>query len=112
MKNKRFFLEHIIESIERIKDATGSLSKKEFIKSLDARDIVDRRLEIIGEAVSNLPEDFRNKYSKVPWGEIIGTRNKLIHEYFSADPELIWEIIEKDIPKLEKEIKNILDSMK
>ena len=65
-------------------------------------------IEIIGEAVKNLPESFKKKYPEVPWKEIAGTRDKLIHEYFGVDLKLTYKIAKENIPELKKNILKIL----
>jgi len=67
-----------------------------------------RLLEIVGEAANKIPKDSRVKYTKIPWSEIIGLRNRLIHAYDSADLDIVWEIVSKDLPLLVEELENIL----
>ena len=80
-KDPKIFLEHILESIRNIEKYTESFTKKQFLKNLQLQDAVTRRLEIIGEAVKNLPKDIKDKNREVPWRKISGTRDILIHEY-------------------------------
>ncbi len=67
-----------------------------------------RRLEIIGEAVKGIPEDLRAKYPDVPWRDIAGARDIMIHEYFRVDLELAWEMVQDDLPTLAAEVRKIL----
>ena len=106
-----FFLEHIQESIHLIHEYLGSIPKEKFLNSIDVQDKIVRRLEIIGEAVKNLPNDLREKYNTIPWKDIAGLRDKLIHEYFSVDPELLWGYLQKDLPEFKIAIDDILISM-
>ncbi len=108
-KDPKIFLEHILESIGRIEDDLDGLSEEKFSRSKTIQDAVVRRLEIIGEAVRNLPDPFRKKHPKIPWKKIAGLRDILIHEYFGVDMELVWKISKKDIPKLKKQIKGFLE---
>src|SRR3989338_1694728 len=103
-KNPKFFLEHILESIEEIERNTKDLSKDEFLKLTTIQDAVVRRLEIIGEAVKNLPDSCKIQYKETPWRKIAGLRDVLIHEYFDVDLDLVWKIVKKDIPKLKKQV--------
>jgi uncharacterized protein with HEPN domain len=108
MKEVKIFLQHIIESIELLEGYLKGVSKEEFVSSTEKQDLAVRRLEIIGEAVKNLPMSFRKKHPKIEWRGIAGTRDVLIHTYFAVDYNLVWAIIKKDIPKLKREVKKIL----
>ncbi len=107
-KDPNIFLSHILESIDWIEKETRNLSKDKFIRHVPTQDIVIRRLEIIGEAVKNLPGDFKQHYPDIPWQKIAGLRDKLIHGYFGIDLELVWSIVQNDIPSLKEQIKRIL----
>mgnify|MGYP005846516883 CR=1 FL=1 len=71
-----------------------------------------RSLEIIGEATKKLPDDFKLGYSHIPWSEIAGMRDVLIHNYFGVDYDIVWNTIENDIPFLHEELLHILNSEK
>ena len=109
MKEPKIFLQHILESIKEIENYTKGISNDKFLKNKQLQDALVRRLEIIGEAVRNLPNDFRNDYSEIPWSEMAGMRDILIHEYFGVDLNLVWKTIKEDIPNLKEKIKEILD---
>ena len=111
-KDPLIFIEHITESIENIELYSKDVSKDNFLKDKKIQDAVVRRLEVIGEAVKNLPKDFIKKYPDIFWKEIIGTRDKIIHHYFGVDLDIMWVIIKKDIPKLKNKIKKILNNIK
>lgn len=103
-KDINIFLEHILESIYLIEEYIKDKSKSEFLKLRQLQDSVIRRIEIIGEAIKNIPDDFKETHPKIPWKSIIGMRDILIHQYFGIDLNLTWEVIEKDLPKLKKQI--------
>ncbi len=107
-KEALIFIEHMLESIEKIEKYTKKLTKEKLIKDTKVQDAIIRRIEILGEAVKNLPDDFRNKHPEVEWSEVVRTRDKIIHHYFGVDLDIIWDIIKKDLPKLKKQIKEIL----
>jgi len=107
-KEPKIFLQHILESIEKIEEYAKNVTEKEFFDDYEKQDAIVKRLEIIGEAVKNLPDSLKNKHPNVPWKNIAGTRDILIHEYFGIDTDLIWEIVRKNIPRLKKQIIKIL----
>ena len=108
-KDPKILLEHILESISEIENNIEGMSESKFSRSITIQDATVRRLEIIGEAVRNIPDSFRKKYAKIPWKKIAGLRDILIHEYFGVDMELVWKIANKDIPKLKKQITHLLE---
>ena len=69
-----------------------------------------RSLEIIGEAVKKVPEEFRAQYPAVEWRAIAGMRDRLIHGYFGVDYELVWDVVQKRVPKLRSQIASILEA--
>ncbi len=107
-KDSIVFLKHIIESIEKIESFSAGLSKNQFLKDELRQSAIIRQLEIIGEAVKNLPIDFINRYPSVPWSDIAGMRDKLIHHYFGVDFNTIWDIVTKDLAPLKSSIQRIL----
>ncbi len=110
-KDPKFFLKHILKSIEVIEDFVGDMNEEEFVDSVKTRDAVIRRLTIIGEAANNLPDDLKEENSEVSWGDIIGLRNLLTHKYFGVDLGLTFRIAKKDIPILKEKIMNILENL-
>lgn len=101
-------LKHIAESIDWIARYTANISKQEFLDSVQIQDAVLRRLEIIGEAVKNLPDALKEKNPAMPWRSIAGMRDMLIHEYFGVDMELVWNTVKNDLPTLKDFIYKIL----
>ena len=108
-KDPKIYILHILESIEFIEKYTKGVKKLEFKNSPQLQDAVIRRIEIIGEAVKNLPEGFKKRFKDIKWKEISGMRNKLIHEYFGVNVNIVWDVIKFDIPLLKKHIKEILE---
>ena len=100
-KNPKFFLTHILESINEIENYLRGFSKEKFLKDSKTQNAVVRNLEIVGEATRNLPAEFKRKYPDIPWRKISGTRDKLIHQYFDVDLEIVWNTVNEDLPKLE-----------
>jgi uncharacterized protein with HEPN domain len=102
------FLQDILESISKIESFSKGLTKENFSKDELRQSAIMRKLEIIGEAVKNLPISFRNKYPFVDWRSIAGFRDILTHGYFGVNIEKVWNVIKYDMPKLKKNIEKIL----
>ena len=112
MRDVVVYLEDIMEAISRIENSLERKSKADFLKNHDLQDLAARRLEVIGEAAKNIPLQIREKYAQIPWKNIAGTRDILIHAYFNIDLEKIWVVIQKDIPLLKKEVTKMLQEFK
>ena len=110
-KDPSIFLGHILDNIEKIENGIKNMSEVEYAKNVDIQDATLRRLEVIGEAVKNLPYAFRKKYPAVPWKKMAGIRDVLIHEYFGVDMYLVWKISVTNIPKLKKQILKIIEGL-
>ncbi len=110
-RDSGIFLEDILESIDLIEKRMEKVSYERFTTDIDIQDMIIRRFEIIGEAVKHIPQKIKNKYLGIPWKEISGTRDILIHEYFGVNLNRIWETIKKDILPLKKQIKKILQDI-
>ena len=103
----RLFIEDILESIKLIEKYLGDISKENLSNNQRLKDSIVRRLEIIGEAVKNIPDNFRKKYPDVPWRKIAGLRDIIIHTYFNIDLDITWDIIKKDLPDLKEKMLRI-----
>lgn len=79
-----------------------------FTRDLKTQDAIVRNIEIIGEAVKNLSVDFIDRYPHIPWKNIAGMGDKLIHHYFGVNVDIVWDVAKIEIPKLEKQIEEIL----
>lgn len=102
------YLQDILTSISRIEDYTKSLSLKDLEDDWKTIDAVVRNLEILGEAAKNMPEEVVEKYPDIPWSNMVSMRNKVIHEYFGVDLDILWKTIKEDLPLLEKQIEEVL----
>ncbi len=112
MRKDKELLQDILDALNSIENFSKSKSKKEFFKSDLLQSAVIRKLEIIGEATKKLSKDLKKKHMNIPWRDIAGMRDILIHEYFSVYLERVWEVIQKDIPELKKQISDILEKIK
>jgi uncharacterized protein with HEPN domain len=92
---------------KKIRKYIKTVDKKEFSKYDLLQDAIIRNFEVIGEASKKISPDFKKIYFKIPWKEISGMRDKLIHDYLGVDIEVIWKTIEQDLPILQKGLKKI-----
>jgi len=106
-KDPKVFIEHILECINLIKDYTKDTEKEKFLVSKQLQDAVIRRIEIIGEAVKNVPQAIKDKSTSIPWKRIASMRDILVHEYFGVDIELTWKVVKTELAELEKQILKI-----
>ena len=103
-KDLLIFLKHILESIELIENYVKDTTEITFLSNQLLQDAVIRRIEIIGEAIKNIPYEFQDIHPDIPWKAISGMRDILIHEYFGIDLKLTWRVVILRIPELKKKI--------
>ena len=103
------FLRHIYDEIIYLQNESKDLTFEEFINNPTLTRAFSRSLEIIGEAVKKIPEELKIKYPEIEWKDIAGMKDKLVHEYFGIDYELVWDVIKNEIDELELQIKTIID---
>jgi uncharacterized protein with HEPN domain len=102
------YLNDILESIELIESFIATIDEDSFYENVEKQDAVLRRLEIIGEAVKQLPDRIRDSNSIIPWRQIAGMRDMIIHEYFGITMEMIWVVVTEDLPDLKVAVRNII----
>lgn len=107
-KDDNVYLLHILDAIDLIEKYIKGVSENQFHSNTMVHDAVIRQVEIIGEAANNVSDEFQEKHSKLPWGKMIGIRNKVIHEYFNVNYSIVWDTIKEDLPIVKKSIKKIL----
>ncbi|MEM9808425.1 MAG: DUF86 domain-containing protein [Cyanobacteria bacterium P01_D01_bin.56] len=96
------YLNDILSSIAKIKRFTANMSQTELTEDERTFDAVALNLQIIGEAVKNIPEDLRETYPQIEWRKIAGLRDFIAHAYFMIDDEIIWDVIQTKLQPLEK----------
>lgn len=110
-KEPLIFIKHILESIKNIEDFMKGISKDYFLKNKEKQSAVIREIEIIGEAAKNIPTSFRSKNADIPWSDIAGMRDKLMHHYFGVNLDTVWRVIKDDLPELKKNILKIKEDL-
>lgn len=105
----KLHLLHIRDAIEKVEHYSKKLSYAEFAKHDVFFDAIMMQIMVIGEAVNSLSEDFKESHNKMPWHQAVGLRNKTAHGYFDLNPEIIWQIIQQDLPKLKKQVEKLIN---
>ncbi len=102
------YLQHILAAIARAETYLQDIDETAFIKNFLVQDGIIRQLEIIGEATRRLSVQLRHKYDHIPWDDIAGMRDKLIHDYFGVDIDKVWLTAIEDLPTLKEAVTQIL----
>lgn len=108
MKDDSIYLEHIETNLKRILSYSSGISKEDFLNNNQMQDACIRQIEIMGEATKRISEPFKEKHPEVPWKDMAGMRDKLIHDYLDVDLNIVYQTVAVDIPKLLPVIERIL----
>jgi uncharacterized protein with HEPN domain len=112
MRNKDLlYLRDISGAIELIQDYICDLTEEQFTENIEKQDSVVRRLEIIGEASNHISQKLKDQYTKLPWKEMIGLRNRLVHEYFGIDILKVWDVVLVELPKIYSSVQQIIQKL-
>lgn len=100
----KLYVEHILEAIEKIEKFIGGSSFNDFKNNEQLQSAVVREISVIGEAVRKLSENFKKSKPKIPWKDVVGMRDKLIHDYFEIDIDTVWKTIKENLLELKQNL--------
>ena len=109
-RGAKLYLTDIVDALEKIENYTRGFSFEKFASNDQAIDAVVRNFEVIGEAARNMPNEVVSAHPGIPWEKMVSMRNKVIHEYFSVDEEIVWKTIQEDLAGLKDQIAKILSA--
>ncbi|HLG19080.1 MAG TPA: DUF86 domain-containing protein [Bdellovibrionota bacterium] len=110
-KDDRVYLLHIRDAIHQI--LTYAKDGRDFFRGdKKTQDAVIRQFQVLGEATKKLSAQFQNSHGEFPWKTMAGMRDKMVHEYFGIDLELVWDVVDKELPNLETKINQLLAGLK
>ena len=112
MRDDTIYLKHILDAIARIESYIQGVDERVFKQNPLIQDGVIRQIEIIGEATKKLSKKLRAQNDHIPWQDIAGMRDKLIHDYLGVDIEKVWLTVIEDLPLLKKQIKQVLQKLR
>lgn len=102
------YLGDILDAIGRIESYTAGIKKSEFMGNFMMQDAVMRQIEIVGEASNSVSDEFQEKYQELPWFQMRGIRNKIVHDYRGINLHVIWDTVTNNLPALKKQVQHIL----
>lgn len=106
------YFQDIMDSINAVEEFMREIQYEDFKKDKKTIFAVIRGIEVIGEASKNIPKTIRSRYPEIPWNDMTDMRNKLIHEYFGVDIDVLWKTVQQDLPELKVLILKVVDELK
>ena len=107
----KIYVQDILEAIRRIDEYLEGLTCEEFTKDNKTADAIIRNFAVIGEAVKKIPDNVKKKHREIPWKRMAGMRDKLIHEYFGVDLQILWDTAKIDLPAAKPALEKLLAEM-
>jgi uncharacterized protein with HEPN domain len=107
-RDEMLYLRHMLDAVDTIEEYLQGVDETKFKNTRLIQDGVIRQIEIIGEAARHISKDIRKTYPEIPWQDVAGMRDKLIHDYFGVDIEKVWDTAKDDLPILRKQVVTIL----
>jgi uncharacterized protein with HEPN domain len=107
-RDVRLYLDDIFDAVEKIENYVNGFTFEDFSEDSKTVDAIVRNFEVIGEATKRVPSETKEKYPQIPWKMMAGTRDKLIHEYFGVNLQVLWKAVKEDLPPLKHSLKQIL----
>ena len=104
----KLYVEDVLECIKKVEKYIGDMDFTLFEKDDKTVDAVIKNLETIGEATGHIPDDIKARHKDIPWKEIVGLRNRIVHGYFNIDLKIIWGVIKQELPTLKIQLEHIL----
>ena len=104
------YIQDMIEFSNKVLSYTEGLNQNVFISDGRTYDATLRNLQLIGEAAMRIPSRVQEAHEEIPWRKIIGTRNQVVHGYLGIDDDVVWDIIQTDVPNLLPKLRSLLDS--
>jgi uncharacterized protein with HEPN domain len=111
-RDYRDYLQDVLEAVNDVEDFVGDMSFEEFSRDRKTINAVVRSIEVIGEASKNIPESLKAKHKDLPWKQIAGMRDKLIHAYFGVDLEILWKAVKENVPRLKESVLKMLQEIR
>ena len=110
-RDYRLYMNDILEAIKKIEEYVKGMSFDDFTEDARTIDAVVRNFEIIGEAAKHIPSTIRKKYPDIPWKEMAGMRDKLVHAYFGVNLKVVWETIKNRLPEVKQLVKDLFETI-
>lgn len=110
MKDDRLYLEHILEAVKRIRSYAAG-GKAELLADVKTQDAVIRNLQVLGEAAKRVSPSTASAHPDVPWRQMAGMRDRVVHDYFGVSLEIVWDVIENHLELVEREVRRALDAL-